>query len=161
VAVYEMDKKMRTLQITAFDIAERFINTKEIKGAIDNPQVMAMLKLDNTWPQNDEVPWCSAFTNYVCWVLRLTRSKSLMARSWIRIGSYIELKDAQKGFDIIVLKRGSGNQPGADVINAPGHVGFYAGHNKKEIYILGGNQNNEVNISLYNIDRILAIRRLI
>jgi uncharacterized protein (TIGR02594 family) len=148
------------MNITAFDIAERFQGTKEIKGTVDNPQVMAMLKLDNKWPQSDEVPWCSAFTNYICWLLRLPRSKSLMARSWIGIGEYIDLKDALKGFDIVVLKRGAGNQPGPDVLKAPGHVGFYAGHNTDEVFLLGGNQSDGVNISSYNVNRILAIRRL-
>jgi len=148
------------MNITAFDIASRFQNIKEIKGTVDNPQIMAMLRLDNTWPQNDETPWCSAFVNYIAWLLRLPRSKSLMARSWIKVGEYIEMGNAQKGFDIVVLKRGAWDQ-GPDVLNAPGHVGFYAGHNKKEIYLLGGNQNNEVNISQYNMDRVLAVRRLI
>ena len=147
------------MNITAYDIAERFQGTKEIKGAVDNPQVMAMLKLDNNWPQNDEVPWCSGFVNYICWLLRLPRSKNLMARSWINIGSYIELEDAQVGFDIVVLKR-SANSPGPEILNAPGHVGFYAGSNSKRVYLLGGNQNNGVNVSGYNINRILAIRRL-
>jgi uncharacterized protein (TIGR02594 family) len=100
------------MNITAFDIAERFQGTKEIKGTVDNPQVMAMLKFDNKWPQSDEVPWCSAFVNYVCWLLRLPRSKSLMARSWIGIGEYIDLKDALKGFDIVVLKEVQEINPG-------------------------------------------------
>lgn len=148
------------MNITAFDIAERFQGVKEVNGALDNPVIMSMLTLDNSWPQHDEIPWCSAFVNYICWLLRLPRSKSLMARSWINVGSYLDLKDAQKGFDIVVLKRTS-NAPGPEVLNAPGHVGFYAGHNKDEVFLLAGNQGDSVNITAFNPDKILAVRRLL
>ncbi|MCL2915014.1 hypothetical protein L2725_14735 [Shewanella corallii] len=56
---------MDSIQLTAFDLATRFTGIKEIEGFDDNPQIMAMLKLDNSWPENDEVAWCSAFTR-VC-----------------------------------------------------------------------------------------------
>ncbi|MBC8438511.1 MAG: TIGR02594 family protein [Deltaproteobacteria bacterium] len=148
------------MNITAFDIAERFQGVKEVNGALDNPVIMSMLTLDNSWPQHDEIPWCSAFVNYICWLLRLPRSKSLMARSWIRIGSYIELKDAEKGLDVVVLKREL-NSHGPEVLNAQGHVGFYAGHNSREVFVLGGNQGDAVNVAGYDIKKILAVRRLI
>jgi hypothetical protein len=64
------------------------------------------------------------------------------------------------GFDVVVLKRGSGNQPGPEVIKAPGHVGFFAGLNTTHVAMLGGNQSDSVNISFYDTDRILGIRRL-
>ena len=133
------------LQDHAFDLAERFIGTEEVGGQVDNPMILSMLKLDNTWPQNDEVPWCSAFTNYICWLARLPRSKDLRARSWLTIGKGITLDEAAVG-DIIVLQRGGGDQPGPDVLDAPGHVGFYAGRFGDFIEILGGNQGDQVKI---------------
>lgn len=147
------------MNVTAFDIAQRFVGTKEVGGAVDNPQITAMLKLDNDWPENDEVPWCSAFVNYVCWLLRLPRSKNLRARSWLTVGKGIYLDDAEPG-DIIVLKRGSGEQPGPDVLEAPGHVGFYAGRFGDWIEVLGGNQSDTVKISRYSSTRLLGVRRL-
>lgn len=152
------------MNITAFDIAQRFIGTKEVAGGIDNPMVMAMLKLDNDWPENDEVPWCSAFANYVCWLLRLPRSKSLRARSWLLIGKALAdyKKDAQPGYDIVILKRGKGEQPGPDVIEAPGHVGFFAGWvpGGELVEVVGGNQGDQVKMSRYKISDILGVRRL-
>ncbi len=147
------------MNITAFDIAERFVGLKEVSGSVDNPQIMAMLKLDNEWPSNDEVPWCSGFANYVCWLLRLPRSKDLRARSWLRVGKGIPLSLAEPG-DIVVLKRGTGEQPGPDVYDAPGHVGFYAGLSGDLIEVLGGNQSDSVKISRYPADRLLGVRRL-
>jgi len=147
------------IQDHAFDIAERFVGTKEVGGKIDNPAIMSMLTLDKDWPSNDEVPWCSAFANYVCWLCRLPRSKDLRARSWLTIGKGIDLDKAEPG-DIIVLQRGSGDQPGPEVIDAPGHVGFYAGMFQGFIEVLGGNQSDQVKISRYPVKRLLGVRRL-
>jgi uncharacterized protein (TIGR02594 family) len=148
-------------RLQAFQIAERFTSIKEVGGSVDNPQIMAMLKLDNDWPSHDEVPWCSGFVNYVCWLIRLPRSKDLRARSWLTIGQGINLGDADTG-DIIVLKRGRGDQPGPEVIDAPGHVGFFAGYDDAHqlIEVLGGNQSDTVKISRYPRSRLLGVRRL-
>jgi uncharacterized protein (TIGR02594 family) len=148
------------MNITAFDIAQRFSGIQEVGGSVDNPQIISMLRLDNDWPENDEVPWCSAFANYVCWLLRLPRSKSLRARSWLTIGKGIHIDDAVAGFDVVVLKRGKGEQPGPEVLKAPGHVGFYAGRFGSFIEVLGGNQSDTVKISRYPVKSLLGVRRL-
>lgn len=152
------------MNITAFELAQRFVGLCEIPGSKDNSQILAMLKLDGDWPEHDEVPWCSGFVNYICWLLRLPRSKSLAARSWLQVGQAIGLADAQVGFDIVVLKRGGGNQPGPEVIDAPGHVGFFAGipptPRMDVFYLLGGNQSNSVSIAQYQADRVIGVRRL-
>lgn len=127
---------------------------------MDNPAIMAMLKLDKAWPSNDEVPWCSGFANWINWHVRLPRSKDLRARSWLEIGKNCPLKNAEVG-DIVVLKRGKGDQPGPEVIDAPGHVGFYAGRMGSLIEVLGGNQSDSVKISRYPAKNLLSIRRLI
>lgn len=149
------------IRITAYQLAERFSGIKELAGSVDNPQIMAMLKLDNSWPQNDEVPWCSAFVNYICWLLRLPRSKDLRARSWLQVGAPVSLEIASPGFDIVVMKRGKGEQPGPEVIDAPGHVGFYVGHDDHWVEVLGGNQGNTVKISRYPRGDLLSVRSLI
>lgn len=142
-----------------FDLAQRFVGTKEIAGAVDNPAIMAMLKLDNAWPSNDEVPWCSGFANYICWLARAPRSKDLRARSWLSVGAGILLEDAEQG-DIVVFKRGKGEQPGPEIIDAPGHVGFYAGFGFGLVEVLGGNQGDQVKISRYPVDKLLSVRRI-
>ena len=143
----------------AFDLAQRYAGIKEVGGSMDNPMSLAMLRLDNEWPQNDEVPWCSALMNYICWLARLPRSKSLMARSWLTVGKGITLEQAEPG-DVIILKRGTGEQPGPEVLKAPGHVGFYAGRFGEFIEVLGGNQSDTVKISRYPVKRLLGVRRL-
>jgi len=151
---------MKKIEITAYDLAQRFVGMTEVAGKVSNPQILAMLQLDQSWPEQDEVPWCSAFVNYITWLLRLPRSKSLGARSWLQVGIPINLEDAELGFDVVILKRGGENQPGPDVINASGHVGFFAGGDKDIVLILGGNQSDSVNVSQFFVQNILGIRRL-
>jgi uncharacterized protein (TIGR02594 family) len=141
-----------------FDIAQRFVGIEEVGGKVDNPQIMAMLKLDNSWPTADEVPWCSGFANYCAHLCRAPRSKDLRARSWLEVGRGIRLEDAEPG-DVVVLKRGTDDGP--EVIDAPGHVGFYAGISGKLIEVLGGNQSDTVKVSRYPTSRLLSIRRVL
>lgn len=150
------------MRTSAFQIASRYVGLAEVPGAEDNPAILAMLRLDAGWPESDEVPWCSAFVNQVAWLLRLPRSKSLRARSWLQVGYMIGLDDALPENDVVVLKQADGD-PGPDVIKARGHVGFFAGWdpNRNEVYILGGNQSNRVSVSRYPGSRLLGVRRLI
>lgn len=145
------------MEITAFQLAQRFVGVKEFDGHISNPTILAMLKLDQAWPVDDSsTPWCSAFVNYICWLLRLPRSKSLLARSWLGVGTPVNLMNSEKptaAFDVVVLERPP--SPTA------GHVGFYAGADNNRVFLLGGNQGNAVSVSAYDVDRVLGIRRLI
>jgi uncharacterized protein (TIGR02594 family) len=156
---------MNKIKITPYDLAQRYIGIDEVSGPVANPQILAMLKLDSQWPKDDSVPWCSAFVNYIAWLLRLPRSKSLMARSWLKVGQPVGIDGARAGFDIVILSRGGGDQPGPDVFDAPGHVGFYSGRlyfsSECDVFILGGNQDNTVSIQSYPVSRLLGIRRLI
>ena len=138
--------------VTPYQLAERFIGIQEVPGSGDNPQIMAMLKLDGTWPQHDEVPWCSAFMNYVCWLLRLPRSKSLAARSWLDVGHAITIDEAKPQYDVVILNRPPNPESG--------HVGFFSGVDESKVYLLGGNQGNTVKVSGYDDSRIIGLRRL-
>lgn len=149
------------MEITAYDLAQRFVGIAEAPGAPSNPHVLAMLKLDQSWPEGDDVAWCSAFTNYIAWLLRLPRSKSLRARSWLLVGTPVALEDAKPGFDVVIFKRGGGNQPGPEVIEAQGHVAFFAGIEGEDVVLsLGGNQSDRISISRYPVSRVLGVRRL-
>jgi uncharacterized protein (TIGR02594 family) len=149
------------VEITAYDLAQRFVGVKEVSGPTANPQILAMLQLDNAWPQDDSVAWCSAFANYVAWLLRLPRSKDLRARSWLLVGTPVKLEDAQPGFDVVIFSReGSTSDP--TVIDAPGHVAFYAGRDDMDrVLALGGNQGDCVCVEAFSATKVLGIRRLL
>ena len=147
--------------LTPYALARRFLDLSETPGVVDNPAVLAMLRLDDKSIAHDEVPWCSAFVNYVAWLLEAPRSKSLAARSWLRVGHPIALNEARSGSDVVILTRGE-NQPGAEVLAAPGHVGFFVAYLPVTgtVRILGGNQSNRVSVADYPISRVLGVRRL-
>lgn len=143
-----------------FELAQRYIGIREITGAEDHPLIRWWLSLCADWPKHDEVPWCSAFVNGMCWELRLPRSKDLRARSWLTVGKVIPLEQAKPGFDVVVLKRGQDQQPPPEVIDAPGHVGFFAGSDGVFVHLLGGNQGDQVSVARFDRNLILGIRRL-
>lgn len=141
-------------------MARRFEGVSEVSGTVDNPQIVAMLKLDADWPEHDETPWCSAFVNYVAFLCGLERTESLMARSWLRCGEPSGDWAVRDGFVIAILQRGSGAQPGPDVLDAPGHVGFVESIDNHGVWLIGGNQGNAVSLRRYPHNRVLGYRRL-
>lgn len=149
-----------TVNVTAYDVASRFLGVQEVDGIATNPLILAMLQLDARWVKDDSTAWCSAFVNFVAHLLGLPRSKSLGARSWLTVGEPIDLFEARAGYDVVILKRGSGNQPGPEVINAPGHVGFYSSRVPGAVIVLGGNQGNAVSIERFPSSDVLGVRRL-
>jgi uncharacterized protein (TIGR02594 family) len=126
---------------------------KEKKGSKNNPEVIKYFKeLGYKGKQlKDETAWCSAFVN---WVLKMSDAPytgKLDARSWLEIG--METKSPQLG-DVVVFWRDSKN-------GWKGHVGFYINQVGDEIFVLGGNQDNQVNISSYPASRLLGYRVII
>jgi uncharacterized protein (TIGR02594 family) len=145
---------------TVFQAAHRYVGVREAGGVSSNLMVLAMLRLDAGWVEDDQTPWCSAFVNFVCWTIGAPRSRSLAARSWLLVGQDIPLTAARAENDVVVLTRGKLPQPPATVLQAAGHVGVYAGQDAKNVLILGGNQGDSVSIASYPKTRILGIRRL-
>lgn len=147
--------------ITPYVVGLRFLGMTETPGVVHSPAIVAMLQLTDRSVRDDETPWCSAYVNYVCWLLGLPRSNSLAARSWLHVGMAIPIAEARRGFDIVVLMRGPNAAP-ATVLQAPGHVGFFDAWdaNRRTVRILGGNQGNAVTLQDFPIARVLGVRRL-
>ena len=147
--------------MTLFDLAQRYIGIAEMAGDKDHPLIQWWLSLCGfPTTTHDEVAWCSAFVNGMAWELRLPRSKSAAARSWLEVGLPLPLSQARVGFDVVILTRGSDPQPDASVIHAPGHVGVFAGLLGDRVQVLGGNQHNSVSLASFNDSAVLGVRRL-
>jgi uncharacterized protein (TIGR02594 family) len=148
--------------ISAYTVALQFVGLRESTGAEHTAGIVAMLQLVDRAARADETPWCSAFVNYIAWLLQLPRSRSLAARSWLSIGSPVPLEKATPGWDVVVLSRGE-HAPPAAVRTAPGHVGFYASHDAAAglVKVLGGNQGDQVCLQAFPIERVLGVRRLV
>jgi len=150
--------------MTAFDLAQRYIGIHELAGAgRDHPLIQWWLSLCSLpMDSPDETPWCSAFVNGIAWELRLPRSKSAAARSWLAVGVPIPIGEARPGFDVVIFKRGDGPQPGPDVLQAPGHVAWFAGVDPQTdgVLALGGNQSDGVSVARFSSWSVLGFRRV-
>jgi uncharacterized protein (TIGR02594 family) len=144
--------------ITPYQCAERFRGeVRELPGAADSPIIQWFHELAGLGPnEHDEVPWCSGFVNAMAWLANLPRSKRANARSWLNVGQVIDLSEAEVGYDVVVLKRLiNGRDDGYS-----GHVGFYAGRTSTHVFLLGGNQSNQVTLAPFPLKDILGVRRL-
>lgn len=141
-------------------LARRFTGLREVRGAKHHPAIVwahLLCGLDNA---SDEDAWCSSILNLWCFLAGYEHTKSARARSWLRIGVPIEIDDAREGCDIVILQRGDGPQPGADVITAPGHVGLYVKHTLTGVALFGGNQGDTAMVAAYPSERVIGVRRL-
>src|SRR5207237_496323 len=115
-------------------VAEREMSVHELPGAAQNARILLYHRSTRLGARSDEVPWCSSFVN---WCLRRTAVRgtdSAVARSWLGWGE--ELCEPKVG-SIVVLQ-------GEHAFE--GHVGFYLETRGSEVVVLGGNQDNEVNV---------------
>ncbi len=128
-------------------IAQAELGTKEYAGAADHPRIVEYLSSTNLGPlerSNDETAWCSAFVNWCVEKAGFEGTDSAWAKSWLTWGK--TLTKPRRGC-ITVFKRNQG-----------GHVGFYVGKTSSGIKVLGGNQSDAVNLSVYPSNNWLAYR---
>lgn len=131
------------------DIASAEIGVHELSPG-DSARIMEYLSTVDTsaiGQLTDEVSWCSAFVNWVMRQSGYAGTDSAAARSWLAWGTPIS---GPRVGAIAVLKRGTQSWQG--------HVGFVTDYDSSYIYILGGNQRNEVNVSIYQRSRVIGYR---
>ena len=99
---------------------------------------------------DDDVPWCAAFVNAMLKRAGIQGTGQLSARSFLTWG-----KKMQHGniTDIVVLWRESPT-------SGLGHVGFVTAVIGDFVWILGGNQDNKVEIKPFPLARVLDFRSL-
>ncbi len=121
---------------------------KEIPGRRDNGDILQFYAdVGHGGVAHDEVAWCAAFLGSCLERAGEKSTRSLMARSYLKWGE--PLAEPQLGA-IAVLSRGA-NQ-------ALGHVGFVVRADEQALYLLGGNQSNQVKISRFDRSRLLGFR---
>jgi uncharacterized protein (TIGR02594 family) len=140
--------------------AELLRDVTEVTGAEHNLRILQYHDTTTLDASTDEVPWCSSFVNWVFAQADQQRTRSARARSWLDWGipQGVPLLGS-----VVVLKRGSGPQPGPTVLDAPGHVGFFAGFTARgggagRLVLLGGNQGDRVSLREYPILNTLGYR---
>ena len=120
----------------------------EIQGPRDNRQIMKYFAdVGQGGIRHDEVAWCAAFVGSCLERAGVKSTRSLMARSYLTWGKKI---DTPRSGAIAVLRRGRSNKLG--------HVGFVVRATAKTLYLLGGNQSDQVKVSKYARSRLLGFR---
>ena len=130
------------------DIAKGYVGITEIKGSKHNPRIVEMFKLAGFGGiKDDETAWCAAFVGACLVQAGLDTSESLAARSYEKWG--LALKEPVYG--CIGVKKRAGS-------SWMGHVGFVVGASKTQIFLLGGNQANGVNIAAFKRSEFTGYR---
>lgn len=135
------------------DIAKKYIGLKEDK---DNKVLKDFLKSHghDIAIDPDVIAWCSAFVNACEREVGNKGTGLLNARSFLKYGKPVDLKDAQYG-DIVIFKRGNNNWQG--------HVAYYSDLEVSKkgttIITVGGNQSDSVSYGYYSVDSLLGVRR--
>jgi uncharacterized protein (TIGR02594 family) len=128
------------------DIAKGEIGVKEIVGG-ENPRILEYHDCCTLDACEDEVPWCSAFTNWAMKECAIKGTKLANARSWLDWG--VTLDKPRVGC-VVILRRGNNG--------TSGHVGFVVGWDDYYLEVLGGNQSDQVKVSKYKKSDALGYR---
>jgi putative chitinase len=139
-----------------YRLAESEIGITEIRGPVHNPAIVEMFKdVGHAYIDNDEIAWCAAANG--SWLERsgIPSTGKLNAKSYLQwgheSGTADDLSKCLPG-DVVVQWRQSRQ-------SWKGHVGLYARHTPKYIWIISGNQNNAVTMSRYPRSKVLSVRR--
>lgn len=125
-------------------IALKEVGTKEISGPQHEPRVIFYHSFTGQY-STDEIPWCGSFVAMCMRISGVTPPKTAeRALSWIDFG---KSSDGPKVGSVAVKKRRGG-----------GHVGIVVAVEGEYVYILGGNQNDEVNIRMEKASNYIDFR---
>lgn len=133
----------------AFLLALGEYGIKEIIGDKHHPRIIAYFEaVGHSWVNTDETAWCAAFVGWVLRISGLPYLKKLNARAYLSWG---EETTKPKMGDLAIFWRGTPD-------SGQGHIGFFVRQEGRFVWILGGNQANEINIQKTSIDRLLGYR---
>lgn len=137
--------------MSPIEIAMREYGVRDILGIKNNPRVLQYFSdIGQKWVTDDDTAWCAAFVNWCLKQSNRIYTGALNARNFLHYST--PTKTPILG-DIVVLWRITKQGP-------YGHVGFYVSETETDVYILGGNQQNQVCILPYSKARVLDYRTI-
>jgi uncharacterized protein (TIGR02594 family) len=127
-------------------VAHGEIGQREMPGRDNNSRVMEYISAVRSpqGVQDDDVDWASAFVEWTLNQTDIRGPRTMRPRDWLNWGRIVD--PPQRGC-IIVLDLGRLS-----------HVGFYLDDVGASYKVLGGNQSDQVSISLYHRDSGLGCR---
>ena len=131
--------------------ALEFYGEAPISGEDANENILHFLRA-TSYPvgTSDEVPWCSAFLCYLFAKIGRPTPANASAISWAKYGT--QTKSPTLG-DLVIFewKEGSATRH---------HVGIFIRAVGTNLWVLAGNQNSRVDISLWKNRSVLSYRKL-
>lgn len=129
-------------------IARGEIGTAQYPIGQSNPRITEYHEGTNIRGYDDKASWCSSFVNWCLGQTGISGTGSALARSWLDWGDALE---SPVPGCVAVLYRD-------DPTSWKGHVGFYLRHDETHIYLLGGNQLEQVREHFYPVESVLSYR---
>jgi uncharacterized protein (TIGR02594 family) len=129
-------------------VARAEMGVAQYPAGHSNPRITEYHADTNIRGYDDKASWCSSFVNWCLAQAGIVGTNSALARSWLDWG---EALDSPVPDCIAVLYRD-------DPSSWKGHVGFYLRHDESYVYLLGGNQLEEVREHCYPVGSVLSYR---
>jgi uncharacterized protein (TIGR02594 family) len=127
--------------------ARKYEGLREVPGPRHNTTILGWLERLKAWWRDDETPWCGVYVAHCMREAGFPLPKLWMrASEWATWGANLRASHVAPGAVLVFTRKGGG------------HVGFYVGEDKTFYYVLGGNQNNMVNVAKIAKARCTAIR---
>ena len=130
------------------NLAQEELGIRRYPKGSTNPRITQYHENTNIQGYDDKVAWCSSFLNWVFTKSGHTGTGSALARSWLDWGKPIS---EPKIGCVVILER-------ENPTGWQGHVGLFLSIKGDHIYLLGGNQLDEVREHHYPISSILGYR---
>lgn len=131
--------------------ALEFYGEAPFSGEDANENILKLLRA-TSYPvgTSDEVPWCSAFLCYLFAKIGRPTPANASAYSWLKYGTTTGTPVLG---DIVLFQWREGEK-------YKHHVGIFIRAVGSSLWVLGGNQNNEVDICLWKNRSVLSYRKL-
>lgn len=133
-----------------FQEARRQLGTLEEPGPASNPEILDWADDAGIPYKSDDIPWCGLFVAHCITSTLIAEplpANPLGAQQWRKFGAPCSVRPGA----VLVFWR---EKP----TSWKGHVGFYAGEDKKAYNVLGGNQGNKVSVARIAKSRLLEAR---
>ncbi len=130
--------------------ALRDAGLKELPGKASAPRIKAAILAAAKWldPDDSKTAWCGCIRGL--WGLETGTGvppEHYRAASWAKWGKAVTWAGVQEG-DTVVMRRPGGN-----------HVGLYVKHNATHVWVFGGNQQDEANVTRFKRELVTDLRR--
>ena len=123
----------------------------EVPGKESNKRIILYDTFTQLKATSDEVPWCSAFANFVVTTAGFSGTNSAAAKSWLDWG--IILPEPVLGC-LVVFSRAAKDNPNA------AHVAFcdHPDISNGIIRVIGGNQGDAVSVARFDVRKVMGYR---